>query len=118
MLPLLEGEATSIREWAMRDGGHAVIAKRMDALTSALWDLLDGPDTADLSPGVDDDPGHAPDAALGEVTSEHRRARAAVDEVVRPDVLGEVYGTELLMVDHPHSGTPMIVPRLPETGTP
>ncbi len=32
--------------------------------------------------------------------------------VMKPDVLQRIYGTSLLMVNHPHAGLPMIVPRM------
>jgi iron complex transport system ATP-binding protein len=34
------------------------------------------------------------------------------DLVMKPDVLQRIYGTSLLMVDHPKAGLPMIVPRM------
>ena len=34
------------------------------------------------------------------------------DLIMKPDVLQRIYGTSLLMVDHPKAGLPMIVPRM------
>ena len=34
------------------------------------------------------------------------------EEVMKPDVLERIYGAELLMVEHPKAGLPMIVPRM------
>jgi len=33
-------------------------------------------------------------------------------ELMRPDVLREIYGTEFLLVEHPHTRLPMVVPRV------
>ena len=35
-------------------------------------------------------------------------------EIMKPDVLRQIYGTSLLLIDHPHAGLPMIVPHVPE----
>jgi len=34
------------------------------------------------------------------------------DLIMKPDMLQRVYGASLLLVDHPKSGLPMIVPRM------
>jgi iron complex transport system ATP-binding protein len=39
-------------------------------------------------------------------------------EIMKPAVLQEIYGTPLLLVDHPQSGVPMIVPQIASEGTP
>jgi iron complex transport system ATP-binding protein len=39
--------------------------------------------------------------------------RGTPQEVMNPDVLERIYGTRLLLVDHPVTGLPLIVPRAP-----
>ncbi|MBN1591073.1 MAG: ABC transporter ATP-binding protein [Pirellulales bacterium] len=39
-------------------------------------------------------------------------------EIMRPEVLGEVYGCQFVLVEHPHSGMPMIVPQSPPEDLP
>ena len=39
-------------------------------------------------------------------------------EIMKPDVLGRIYGTSFLLVDHPRAGLPVILPRLPSEGKP
>src|SRR5262249_55082824 len=46
-------------------------------VTSALWDLVDGPETPDESPGVDDDPADGPDAFASAIGHNYLRNIAA-----------------------------------------
>jgi iron complex transport system ATP-binding protein len=39
-------------------------------------------------------------------------------EIMRPEVLGRIYATPLLLVDHPLRGTPVVVPQSPEEDGP
>jgi iron complex transport system ATP-binding protein len=38
------------------------------------------------------------------------------EDVMQPSVLGRIYGTEFLLVEHPHAALPMIVPGTPAKG--
>jgi iron complex transport system ATP-binding protein len=39
-------------------------------------------------------------------------------EIMKPQVLGQIYESSLLLVDHPQAAVPMIVPRMPPDRTP